>query len=456
MAIKEQKLFFTRNGEYTFWEQLVNLTEEHLEILLNFCFTNFKPTGAPGEIDEYPYWLYKQFQSLTERKDKDLLNLKVIELFSETREPLNDFNALLYYVPAEMYDMTSAIANLASLNNIDFEIENIVIETFKREKGNQIDIRFRSPLISRYKESELEQFINTELRVYLDSKIILITNWSQYTHSEKQKEIFVNEVSKRVSSMRIDLNPFKFSDSLMRKLLHTGRQQTSKLKFALEDRLKVAIEIGQSFTIHEAILHDEIKYFYNKGSLALLKVTLDNDSSKSLIIDVEGKLMSRTKNLCCSDIDEFIERLHPLLKYDYLNEDYKGLFKNLAYVNLQGINYQKDIQVNKCLATLQKIISDKCKDPTSVFPTVILNTFLYCVVHQIYLTDQDSVQVEITESILRYIAQIRMVRREQINNILNTLLKHYYLLNHDIELLLEKYHELVNEYQRMINNATGT
>lgn len=455
MAIKEQKLFFTRNGEYSLWEKLIHLENEQLELLLDFCFSKFNPTGAPGVIDEYPSWLYKQYNICVDQANKLLYTQKIDDFFNQNIDPMNDFNALLYYIPGELFDKASVLRNLRNLNILDFDIENLKIESFDRSEKNQVDIRFRSPRISRYKESEFEQLLNTEIRLYLDLRIVLITNWSNYTHSESTKTQFINESIKLVSTVRTEVKPFKFSDNLMRKLLHTGKQQTSKLKFALEDRLRVAIEINQSSSIEEAIKHDEIKYFFNKGSLALLKVELDNDPTKTLIIDADGKLMSRTQNLHYNDIDEFIEQLHPLLKYDYLNDDYKSLFKQLAYTNLQGINSQKDIVINKCLLSLNNIFQKNCNDPSNVFSSLIMNMFLYCIIHQIYLFDTNEVNIEIPETTLRYVAQIRSINKEKVSQIINSLFKHYYLLNNDLELLIVKYDEIIDEYQRMITDATG-
>jgi len=455
MAIREQKLFFTRNGEYSLWEQLSYLKEDQLEELLTYVFEKQWVDTAPGLIEEYPWYFYSTYQKLEKDEYRELLATKIYGFFSELPEPPNDFNALLFHINAAMLDLESANQQLQELQRVNFEIEELNIKLFLHPEINAIDVRFTSPLISRYKESQLQQIINTEIRVYLSFNTALVTNYSNYTHSDKAKEKFIVETVARVSSHRGEIKPLKFSDALMRKLLHTGKQQTSKLKFELEDRLKVAIEINQSSTLQDVIKHDEIKYFYTKGSLALLKVELADDPNKALIIDVEGKLICRNQNLFPEDIDDFIDDLNPLLKFDYLNKDYKGLFKQLAFRNLDGLSFQKELNITNSITVIDSIIQEQCRDESETFPRVIFNMFMYCMVHKVFLDDVGAISVSFPEKELRYLARIGNVPKETVIALINTLLNYYLRSNNQLEVLMQQFDREVSEYQRMIENASG-
>lgn len=455
MAIREQKLFFTRNGQYSLWEQLSHLEEEQLEELLTFVFEKQWVNSAPGIIEEYPWYFYLTYQKLEKDEYRELLGAKIYDFFSDLPEPSNDFNALLIHINAAMLDLESANQQLQELQTVNFEIDGLMIQHFLHPEINAIDVRFTSPLVSRYKESQIQQIINTEIRVYLSFGIVLVTNYSNYTHTDKAKEKFILETVTRVSTHRGEIKPLNFSDSLMRKLLHTGKQQTSKLKFELEDRLKVAIEINQSSTLQEVIKHDEIKYFYTKGSLALLKVELADDPNKTLIIDVEGKLICRNQNLFPEDIDDFIEKLNPLLKFDYLNKDYKGLFKQQAFRNLDGLSFQKELNFTNSISVMNLIIQDQCQDESETFPRVIFNMFMYCMVHGILLDDVGETCVTIPEKELRYLARIGNVSKEKVIALTNTLFNYYIRSDNQLDALMKHFDEAISDYQRVMENVTG-
>lgn len=206
MIIKERKLFFTRNGEYTVWEMLNELNEPQLHELYIFVLSEKRWTeNHPGTLDRYPWFLYNIWDKLGPNERLEL-EAEIRKKFSELGELSSDFNGFLYCFSASSLDLESARLNLINLtrSTSNFEIDGLEISFFiypeLLESKNIVDVRFTSERTRYYLENENTIHLNTEIRVYLDLRIAVLTNYSEYTHSTSEKSLFIKEVLEAVSS----------------------------------------------------------------------------------------------------------------------------------------------------------------------------------------------------------------------------------------------------------------
>jgi len=338
MIIKERKLFFTRNGNYSTWEMLNELSEEYLRELHRIALEEFWTETMPPDINAYPWSLFSIQDNLDEL-NKAIFSDELTQRFSQMGEPQSDFNAHLYFFHGISFDFDSIKLNLNKLidESERFDIEGLEIEYFLYDDYNGfpniLDIRFTSDKNHYYRINKNQHQLNTELRIYLDLNIALMTNYSDYTHSSLHKNKFIDEIISSISSHSGSLNPKPFSDMLLRYMLAVSNNGTlpSKLKFEIDGRYKIGVDMGQPTQLKDIINQDDLKNIYNKYELSVIKVQIADDEEKCLsILGKEGKLISRAKNLDVSDVDSFVLKLKELLKYDYLYKDYFNDIKILA------------------------------------------------------------------------------------------------------------------------------
>lgn len=458
--MKEQKLFFTRNGVYTPWEMLNHLPEHYLDLLYNYTVEKMWSTTSPGRKEEFPSFLYRKLKELKGDEQEGFFG-EISAFFKQLEPPKSDFNAYMYHYSADSFDLRSVEANLEKLqtNSSQFGIDQLDIIFFTHEKfgdlQNVVDIRFTSPRSSFYKESEIVQMLNTEIRVYLDLGIALMTNFSKYTHSDTEKVKFINHVIHDISSSRGEIKPIQLSDRSLRNLLLMDKKIPSKLNFEVEGRLKIKFDIYEDTTMSELQRQDEIKYIYDRYQLSQLKVKIsEGEEDKYLNIDgSEGRLISRTHNLDVSDIDRFIERIGALLKYDYLNHSYEKELKAMAMRELTGTSIQKNNQINICYRDVERTIKSNSTTITNDIRSLIRNAFFYCLYTNVFPEGKEGKQL-LEQNTSRVLSKVTRHNDLDVNSLFDTLLGLIEESNGDFGELIVKVDHFVNQ-TRVVNHVTG-
>jgi hypothetical protein len=461
MSIKEQKLFFTRNGEYTIWEMVENLEMNHLTELKSIIFKKKWLETLPPSRKYYPNYIYKAYQTINDEQKKELLQ-EINKRFEQSGMSKIDFNAYIYYSLGKLYEMSDIQEKLDVLKSdaSSFEIEGLEINYFLREREGHvkfIDVRFSSNKTTLFQGAEFIQKLNTEIRVYLELNTSLITNYSDYTHSENEKKNFINKLLKCIYQGVNEVSPIVLSDQSLRNLLLMDNSHLpSRLKFEVEGRLKVDVDINHSLSFLETIYQDEIKFFYHKYPISVLKVKItEGREEKYLIIDgPKGKMMSRSQNIEVQDIDDFVNNLSKLFRYDFLNHTYENEVKLLARKRISGgtIN-QKNVIVTTSYKEVEKIFSTALEDQSGIFIKVLRNAFFYCLKEKKALQKKALKEEYLSKKTTRYLSRIFEVSEEEITGLLSLLIESY-LDNQNLDKLMEVLNEVVNEV-RMIENASG-
>lgn len=467
MSLKEQKLFFTRNGEFTVWEKLNALTLPLLEDLYYYILDKGVIDGRSYPVDEeFPSFLYRAFESLNESQNKEQFEVKINEAFSYTDTPRSDFNALIYHFPVKMLDFLSAkynIEELKSTKHQKFEIQGLEIDSWYYEERNIIDIRFTSEKNSYFKENNNIQYLHTEIRVYLNLNVALLTNFTQYTHSDTDKSKFMSAVLSKVAFVGNGvIQPINLSDHTLRKLIVMEDQNLpAKLKFHVEGRFKVDIDINHDANVRDLISQEEIKYFYDKYPLSVIRVKIRDDAEKLISLDgTTGKMFSRSLNLEPEDIDDFIEKISILLSYDYLNVNYRKEIGRLAYYNMMGSDQQKDNVVSSIYKDIESYIYTETQDITGVFVKLISNSFFYClkekiILDQLDVTKSNEILRNLDSRMVSYLQRITKVQSSEIGATLNKLLELYNQNKDDVTKLTIAIHESIRNITELIPNASG-
>jgi len=432
MNIKERKLFFTRNGEYTVWEMLNALNENYLKEIFMFVFSEKRWTDSmPDSPDAYPWFLYTVWGKQEEDGQEELYQV-INAYFIESGEPKSDFNAHLYIYQGFSLDFESIVLNLSRLkdNLNDFEINDLKMEFFLYpeigEAKNVLDIRFTSEHTSYYLENQNLQSLNSEIRIYLDLNMALMTNYSNYTHSMSDKNKFIKEVFETISSHRGAVSPKILSDQSLRYLLTIGntKESASKLKFEIDGQFKINIDVIHPTEFKNLVNQEDIGKLYNRYPLTQLKVRLSETEEKYLmVIGDEGKLLSRAQTIETSDINKFIYRLGELLKYDYLNVNYLDSIKRIARRELIGTDAQKNNTAETCYKGVRSIIKNKYPEISEPILKIITNAFFFCI------KENHFPKVKVTDSlspaILVVLKKITGKQDEMINSLFSALIEVY-------------------------------
>jgi hypothetical protein len=456
--MKEQKLFFTRNGEYSLWEMLGCLTTELFEDLYDFTIGKGWVNTYPAN-HEFPSFFYRCYLRI-EPTNQIILESKVKEYFMQVPEPKSEFNAIMYNFYGA-FDLNSAMQNLNELisKSYEFGIEGLKVSLFSYESinGNRnvIDVRFTSDKSLLYKENENTQTLHTEIRIYLEIGLAMVTNYSHFTHTESEKSEFLNRVINSVSSFRSRIVPLGLSDQALRELLLLDKGNLpSKLKFDVEGRMKVGIDIKQDAGLDNIIQQDEVMYFYDRFPLSFVKVKIAE--GKFLGVDgKEGKLITRTQNLEVQDIDEFVDRLSVLIKFDYLNDDCMKDIRYKASIHLTAVSTQKEQIVKSSYKEVGNIIREFTKDDTNVFNKLLVNSFFYCINQRVFIVEDEKLSLNYSDKSMSYLAVIAQTKPIQIKELLNALLVHYKKNSTNFRNLLMEIDKVINDYKRAIQNASG-
>lgn len=156
MNIREQKLFFTRDG-FSIWEKICELSTEITYEIINWCLSERLITTLPASKDEYDWFLYKTYLDLKEEEKEQELVAKISQYFEIISVPKSDFNGLLYYFPINKIEINN-IYNL--LKDLDFEgIDHVNVNLFSllTTKEDIINIRLTTDKITTYMNHKISQ-----------------------------------------------------------------------------------------------------------------------------------------------------------------------------------------------------------------------------------------------------------------------------------------------------------
>lgn len=439
----EQKLFFTRNGEYTVWEKIDSLNEQELDNILEYirCELGMEIEHL-YEISRKKGVIYSFYDS-PENKDNTIE--EVIDLhFSLDNVGKCDFNATLYKIDLKFTDIDLGYNQLQKLKVMcnEYGIENLSASIFMRNEEKCIDIRLSSNKMSDYKDNSNEQIINTEVRIYFNLGLILVTDYNDYTHSKTVKELLLNGIYNLLNDSFENKTSYKLSDITLRLLLKKSKKYASKFKFYVDDYLNVDFNIVEDMGANP-LEHRGLREFYEKHKISGIKIAMNSNEDIYIYVDGDrGKLITRTKNMEVKYIDEFIILLNDVIKYDYLNFDYKKNLKDAAMRVLIGHTAQKISFVEEVYRKVEDKIMVSLGDKSDI-ETVALtrNTFFYCLVNRRRVKDKREVESELESGVVKQLSRWLKVEKEVINFTFDYLIK---LAIDSNESILEAFDEYIN------------
>lgn len=460
MAQHEQKLLFTREGKYTLWEMLNHLDETQLRKIYMIAFDSKFIETIPSNINQYPNALYKIYDSLNTPFDREKILQEIQTAFTESKTPRYEFNCILYKFKGLVLpykDIVESLSNLYFSNDekeklesfkIDFQIKSTL------SKVPVIDIIFSSTRTEGYKGNDLQRKINTEIRIYPDVNLALMTNYNDYTHSESQKNSFITNTIAAITNSNTVVRPTILQDHSLRSLLLMKDVNPSKMKFDVDGRLQVGIKILQDQNIDSAINQEEIKRFYHQYEISQIAITISEAEEKYLYIDGRhGKLISRNKNLELKDIDHFIYQLKSLLKYDYVYVNYRKNLLKRALRKLNSTSSSISNYVDSLIKETKKVIYEKTKDETQVFNTIIENVFFTTLIEGNIFRADDSINNDemFSPDTALYLIKIFEEEIKDIEIHLNAIIKLYEESNKTLEVFLNKIDEELSSLRMEIN-----
>lgn len=444
----EQKLFFTRNGEYTTWEKVQSLNESSTENIISYLEKELKiKVNEYKKVNSsYKGILYKICTSITDEKIRDQINTLINEYFRrENSVEKSDFNALLFKMEINHIDVEIAYKLLQKLNQKkeEYNIESPEFYIFLRKDESCIDIRLSTTKINEYKDNSNEQFMNTEVRIYFNLGLVLMTDYSEYTHMKSIKTQLINDIHVLLRNTKVKLEPYKLSDMTLRVLLKKSKKYSSKFKFSIDDFMDVDFNVSENIN-DDPLKYDSLKEFYDKHSIYAIKISMSDNEDKYISVDGEkGKLISRSKNMEVRDIDGFVELLSDVIKYDYLNNNYIKNIKNAAKIKLIAPTTTKIAQVESLYSEIEKKIKKylgESNDPDNI--ALIRNSLFYCLIKNILIKQNEEIKFELDYKVLGMLSNLLDVDKKLINN----------LFNHIMTLALEpKCNDLLETLDNFIN-----
>lgn len=428
--MQEQKLFFTRRNQFSFWEKLMHLNSNQYINLYSQLVQKRLITNTAVAPDNYPNFFYCKYLDF-QGEHKRQLECLVDSFFHTLSSPKSDFNALMFTYSKTILNLENLgdrFKQLSTTLSQKISIENLEINHFLECNNTVLDIRFTSSKNTYFKENKNEKLIHTELRFYLQHNIALVTNYSDYTHSESQKKEFISGVLNIITN-NSSFSFMKLKDHSLRSILLADKAIPTKIKFEVEGRMEVGININQNISTYEALAQDELRYFYDKYPISHIKVTISEQDDKILLINGdEGKLLSRSKNIETEDIDLFIEQLTKLLKYDYLNQDYNKVLLSLANEKIISTSRFIKVELTKGFKEIEKLIANKCEDETLMYIKTIKNAFFYSLINNFILETNENIDtsiLRIENKTLELFSSISKMDKQNIHNNLCYLIDFY-------------------------------
>lgn len=440
----EQKLFFTRNGEYTIWEKIDSLRDEDLDFLAEVIRSSLKieleETREYSNIKGKIYSIYKSNDNV-----RNVLNTEINRIFSPENASKCDFNANLYKIDLNYMNIDVAYKELKKLNNVraEYEIDDIYTEVFLNKEDNCIDVRISSKKSNDYKDNSNEQIINTEVRIYFMLGLLVMTDYSDYTHNRKVKEVLLNNIYDLLNNNYHNKSSYKLSDITLRLLLKRSKKYASKFKFYVDDYVNVDFNITEDLGA-SPLEHSGLREFYDKHPISLIKISMSSNDDKYITVDGErGKLISRSKTMEIKDIDEFIQLLNDVIRYDYLNFDYKK--------NLRHVARRKDIgntatilsSVNDTYLEVERKISECLVEKNDIDAVALTrNTFFYCLINKKIVNTTEQKDYGLDSAIIKQLSRWLDISNEQISSTFNYLIRT--AIENSDDSLLEAFDNYIN------------
>lgn len=421
----EQKLFFTRNGEYTLWEKLQEISSTNLEKIKNYISEDLRVDMQSYENASTAGYIYNCYKEIDSEKT-NLLNSQIEYFFNEDKSLGSDFNGTLYKMDVSYMNSDIVYNLLEKLHEkIDaFDTEGLTISRFNRKDENCVDIRLSSVKKIDYKDNINDRVINTEVRIYIALGLMLITDYSDYTHGKSVKSTLIHEIRNILLNQNGVYEPYTLSDMALRVLLKRSKKFANKFKFTVEDYMILDCNIHENVT-DDPLSYSGLKEIYDKHKISEIKVSMSANEDKYITIDgVRGKLSSRSRCIEIADITEFIELISEVVKYDYLNDNYMRQVKNIAKRVLLGPSTSKVSQV-------EGVYSSICKSFASVLVNKVdldsrslaINTFFYSLYKKIDFDEEVVINYEIDKSILIIIKRLFEINDAKINSLYNKILE---------------------------------
>lgn len=440
----EQKLFFTRNGEYTMWEKINLIKEEDLNFLMKYIEETMNIDLNDSKFlnsskERMIFTIYK-LKTVNSRELENLID----QYFSVNNIEKSDFNASLFRIDLSYININIGYIELQDLmkKNDEYGVDNISTCVFLRKDINCIDIRLSSIKINDYKDNDNEQFVNTEVRIYFNFGFILMTDFNEYTHTKTVKTKLIQNIKNLLTDMCQDVLPYTLSDIALRVLLKKSKKYASKFKFSIDDYINVDFNIIYNIG-DDPLQHAGLREFYDKHPISLIKISMNSNEEKYITIDGErGKLICRSKSMEVKDIDEFIYLLKDVIKYDYLNVNYIKQIKLIAKRKLVGPSLTKISQVDGIYIEIIKNIVTFLGDNNDVDTiSITRNAFIYCLINNIIINNNIQIKFKLDERVVKLLSKLLEQDKENIYMLFDYIMN---LAINNNDNILEVFDEFIN------------
>ncbi len=442
----EQKLFFTRNGEYTLWEKLHEISTGKLEIIKAYISDELQVDMQKYENSSTESYIYNCYR-LIDCDQKSLLDIQINQFFEEDKGVGTDFNGTLYkmdvsYMNAEIiYNLLEKLEEKVDI----FDIDGLKISRFIREEENCVDIRVASTKKIDYKENTNDRLINTEVRIYIDLGLMVMTDYSDYTHAKCIKSMLIQEIRHIILNQNGVLEPYHLMYMALRVLLKRSKKYASKFKFAVGDYMSLDCNILENVT-EDPLMISGLKEIYDKHKMFEIKVSMSINEEKYITIDGErGKLSSRSKCIEISDINEFVILISEVVKYDYLNSNYIKQSKDIAKRVLVGPTTNKISQVDGMYSIIYESITDILVSKVDIDNiSLTINAFFYSLLKKIEVSEGVTIEYEIDAITLQTIKKIFGIDSVKVNKLYNKLIK--IALSQESDVLISELDKFIKQY----------
>ncbi len=442
----EQKLFFTRNGEYTLWEKLQDISKGKLEIIKAYILNELRVDMQGYENASTESYIYNYYR-LIDDVQRSLLDIQINQFFEEDKGIGTDFNGILYKMDVS-YMNAKIIYNLLEKleEKVDvFDIDSLEVSRFIREEENCVDIRIASTKKIDYKENTNDRLINTEVRIYIDLGLMVMTDYSDYTHAKSVKSILIQEIRHTLLNQNGVLEPYALSDMALRVLLKRSKKYASKFKFVVGDYMSLDCNILENVT-DDPLSINGLKEIYDKHKMFEIKVSMSANEEKYITIDGKrGKLSSRSKCIEISDINEFVILVSEVVKYDYLNSNYIKQTKDIAKRVLVGPTTSKISQVDGIYSIIHKSITGILANKVDIDNiSLTINAFFYSLLKKIEFSGEVTSEYEIDNVILQTIKKIFEIDSVKVNKLYNKVIE--IALSQDSDILIAELDGFIKQH----------
>ena len=433
----EQKLFFTRNGEYTLWEKLFFNNIDNLLMIKDELESDLN-IKVGGDKDTLINDIYLNYSNECKIERKEKIESIINRFFTSDNLEKLDFNALLFRFDNTYLELESIEKKIDDLSEIikDYEEKNLNLYKYVSIEDKTIDIKLTSKKNKQYKGNINEQILNTELRIYSDLGLIIMTDYGDYTHKKSIKNSLISDISILLTGNQFSIKECVLTDMTLRLLLKESKTTASKFKLSMEGLMDVNFKLADDNT-DNLLEYDPVKPFYEKYKLSLIRISMNDDKEKYITIDgTKGKLNSRSKTLNHKDIDEFMECLSKVMRYDYLNKSYieeisKIADKELIMTRIAKRNYVE----NMYFGIKNQIEFDLEGYENKELSINLTNAFFYFLLYDIDTINSENYEFNIEEKLLKKIKKIFKVDNSIANNLYNSILQLAINQNNILELI---------------------